>query len=137
MFISTNHRVITVGKMMVRTLVTFVGWPAAAWIRPARTEPAPGEEDAEEGGQAAQHEDQADDDGQVIGDPEPAVGDRAGDASGSPMGVAGWKRLPTSPSRAPAMPATTRRAGSASRSWLLSLLACGGLELVGAGLAGQ
>ena len=34
MFISTNHRVITVGKMMARTLVTFVGWPAAAWIRP-------------------------------------------------------------------------------------------------------
>jgi hypothetical protein len=51
MFISTNHRVITVGKMMARTLVTFVGWPAAAWIRPARTEPAPGEEDVEEGGQ--------------------------------------------------------------------------------------
>src|SRR5215218_8307065 len=41
----------TVGKMMVMTLVTFVGWPAAAWIRPARTEPAPGEEDVEEGGQ--------------------------------------------------------------------------------------
>ena len=36
MFTSTNHRVITVGKMMVRTLVTVVGSPAAAWIRPAR-----------------------------------------------------------------------------------------------------
>jgi hypothetical protein len=33
MFISTNHRVITVGKMMVRILVTVVGSPAA-WIRP-------------------------------------------------------------------------------------------------------
>jgi hypothetical protein len=33
-------RVSTVGKM-VRTLVTVVGSPAAAWIRPATTEPAP------------------------------------------------------------------------------------------------
>jgi hypothetical protein len=47
MFISTNHRVITVGKMVVRTLVIVVGWgdrgglAAAAWIRPARIDPAP------------------------------------------------------------------------------------------------
>jgi hypothetical protein len=41
MFISTNHRVITVEKMVVRTLVIVVGWPAAAWIRPARIDPAP------------------------------------------------------------------------------------------------
>jgi hypothetical protein len=46
MLISTNQRVITVGKMMVRTLVIVVGWPAAAWIRPtvmpatAATDPA-------------------------------------------------------------------------------------------------
>src|SRR5215218_3328238 len=39
-----------------------------------------------DGDQAAQHEDQAEDDGQVIGDPEPAVGDRAGDAFGVPDG---------------------------------------------------
>src|SRR4029453_6933929 len=36
------------------------------------------------GDQAAQHEDQAKNDGQMIGDPEPAVGDRAGDAFGVP-----------------------------------------------------
>src|SRR5215211_1264898 len=46
-----------------------------------------------DGDQAAQHEDQAEDDGQVIGDPKPAVGDRAGDASGSPMGVAGMEEV--------------------------------------------
>jgi hypothetical protein len=39
-----------------------------------------------DGGQAAEHEDQTEDDHEVIGDPEPAVGDSAGDAFGVPGG---------------------------------------------------
>ena len=71
----------------------------------------------------------------MIGDPEPAVGDRAGDTFGVPDGVAGWRRLPTSPSRRQRCPRTTRRAGSpAVAVGLPSPPPSGGLELVGAGL---
>jgi hypothetical protein len=38
---STSHRVITVGKMMVRTLLSMMGSPTAAWSRPAATDPIP------------------------------------------------------------------------------------------------
>jgi hypothetical protein len=36
-----NHGVMTVGKMMVRVLVTVVASAADAWIRPAATKPRP------------------------------------------------------------------------------------------------
>ena len=65
-----------------------------------------------DGNQAAEHEDQAEDDGEVIGDPELAVGDGVGDAFGVAGGVAGWGRLPTSPNRAPTMPAVDPSGGS-------------------------
>ena len=38
---STSHRVITVGKMMVRTLLSVVGSPTTAWSRPAAADPIP------------------------------------------------------------------------------------------------
>jgi SAM-dependent methyltransferase len=40
-FMSTSHRVITVGKTMVRTLLRVVGSPTAAWSRPATIDPIP------------------------------------------------------------------------------------------------
>ena len=92
------------------------------------------------GGQAAQHEDQAEDDGQVIGDPEPAVGDRAGDAFGVPDGSCRMEEIADQPQQG-ASDARVRPDAQdpppPPRSGLPLPLAPGGLELVGAGFAGQ
>jgi hypothetical protein len=92
-----------------------------------------------DGNQAAEHEDQAEDDGEVIGDPELAVGDGVGDAFGVAGGVAGWRRLPTSPTGRRRCRLSTPSGGSIPQPWagLPSRLASVRLGAHGVGLTGQ
>ena len=92
-----------------------------------------------DGNQAAEHEDQAEDDGEVIGDPELAVGDGVGDAFGVAGGGCRVQEVADQPNRAPTMPAVDpiRRIHPAAWAGLPSRLASVRLGTHGVGLTGQ